>query len=93
MASALASTLTVPGGIGFFMNHSQLQSSSSFGGVPFLQPSYVVRAAAWRPLLVAAVGGPSSESLVEDPTPSTSSSAEVSQCCHIGEKENLEEFL
>lgn len=81
MASSLASTLTVPGG-GFRAN-SQLRST--FVGVPFLQlPLQQTRVAksschpsGRRPLLVAAVGGSSSEPIVEDQAPSTSSSAEV----------------
>lgn len=80
MASSLASTLTVPGG-GFRAN-SQLRST--FVGVPFLQlPLQQTRVAksschpsGRRPLLVAAVGGSSSEPIVEDQAPSTSSSAE-----------------
>lgn len=85
MASSLTSTLNVRGILGFLHNHSQLQlhSSCSFGGLPFFQSSCVARAASRRSLLVAAVGGPPHEPLVEDSTPSTSSSAEVRLCCQF----------
>lgn len=78
MASSLASILTLPGGLGFHGTNSQLHYSQC-GVVPFLQQSSIVRVtpSSRRSLLVTAtVGGTSSESLVEDPTPSTSSSAE-----------------
>jgi hypothetical protein len=77
MASSLASTLAVPGAA----FHGSAAVASPFLGAPFNQlptrGASNCRACARKPMLAAAVGGSSSESVVEDAKPSTSSSAEV----------------